>query len=407
MTQTESDRGLKIATRSSSIVYLIDGLCFGMLLPLLPFVVLDAGGTPSLVTQFVAAYAIAGLMGRLLAGRLSDRWGRIGLIQWSLLCSAIAYFGMAGWSMILPLLFFFRVVVGLMAGRETVVQTLATDGLAPQDHVRVIGAITSAYAVGAALGPGLSSILSLLVDPGLEHYRLVFGVAAALSLLNLIIVYQSLRRAVTSRAAPPRQAAASGRTEAIKGFRVIILLNFLAALAYSPILSVTALFAKASFGWSATEVGWLLVAVAVGIVLARSIVIPIGVKRFGDDRILATCAILGGIALLLTGRAATEAGFSIALLASSVTVTGLNILALAKVSRDCPLPHRGSVLGVVQAGYGGGLFLGAAANGPLFEYLGKSIPFYVAGGVAIIAFALVVAGLFRDNRVSGDHADVR
>jgi MFS family permease len=395
---------LTITIRSCSLVYLIDGLCFGMLLPFFPFVVLSAGGAPWLVTQFVAAYAVAAFIGHLIAGRLSDQFGRIGLIQCSLLCSAIAYFGMAGWSTTLLLLFIFRVLVGLMTGRETIVQTLATERIAPQDHVRVIGAITSAAAAGAAFGPGLSSILSYYADPGLDHYELVFCLAAVLSLISLAVVHLSLRPAVSSLVAQPQEAEAEGRGEAISRFSVIILLNFLAALAFAPVVSVTALFAEASFGWSATEVGWVLVAVAIGIVVARSIVIPMCVKKFGNEAVLAACAILAGLALLYTGRADTAAGFSIALLAASVMVSGLNILAVAIVSRDCPLPHRGSVLGIVQAGYGGGLFLGAAVNGPLFEFLGKSVPFDVAATFMLIAFVLTIAGVFRGKNVVADQS---
>jgi MFS family permease len=381
--------------RSASILYFIDGICFGMLLPLLPFVVLDAGGSPSLVTQLVAAFAIAGLVGRFLAGRLSDRWGRVDIILWSLLCSTLAYAALTLWFMLLPLLFVFRIVVGLMAGREPVVQTLATDGLAPSEHVRVIGAITSAYAVGAALGPGVSSVLSLLVDPQLDHYRLVFAAATTLSFVSLVVVLLSLRSAEPPRTGSRQATVAVGRGLAMRQFRGMFLLNFLAALAYAPIISVTALYSNAAFGWSATEVGWLLVAVAIGIVLARVVLIPVGVKEFGDRKVLIACAAIAAAALLLAGRANGAAGFSFALIAASVAASGLNILALANVSRDCPLPHRGSVLGAAQACYGGGLFLGAAANGPLFEFVGRSVPFEVAAAVALLIFALAITGWFR------------
>src|ERR1700730_6087821 len=68
-----------------------------IVLPLLPFYVLEMGAKPSIVGPLVSAFFIAQIVFSPVWGRLSDRYGRRPMILTGLLLSAVAFslFGLA------------------------------------------------------------------------------------------------------------------------------------------------------------------------------------------------------------------------------------------------------------------------------------------------------------------------
>jgi DHA1 family tetracycline resistance protein-like MFS transporter len=388
---------VRIERRRSVIavaIVFLDGIGFGLVLPLLPFVVLAYKGSPSVVAGLVGVYALAGFVGGLLAGTLSDRLGRLSLVRLTLCGSIVAYGGMA-LATVLPGLFLFRGLSGLMTGRGAVVRAAATDRLSGSKHVQTIGNLTAATALGSALGPGLASVVGLISGEGATHFRAVFFLAMALSALSLVLV--QIGWPIAEREASPqktlRDRPAHGRWASLVQVWPWLLLSFLGSYAYSTVLSITALFSHATFGWTTVEVGWLLVLVATALALARSTAIPWIAARLGSEKAQGVFALLGAASLIATGTATTVVQFVCGLVLVSLGAVGVTMLSTAAVSRNAAPVHRGFLFGVSQGLSAIALFIGSTVNGLLFEHLGHGAPHLAAAAILCLALPVLwIAG---------------
>ncbi len=370
-------------------IVLLDGIGFGVVSPLLPFIVLNFGGTPTLVTQLVGLYALAGFAGSILSGDLCDRFGRVNLVRGTLAGSVVAYLGMAFATSLLGL-FFFRGLAGLMTGRDSVVRTMATDGLPPEQHVQKIGTLAAINTIGSAVGPGLASIIGVITQQGADYYRMVFFVATGCTIFTAVLVFLAWRTAD-----PPRRSAAQVKTQskrlvALAPLWGALTVSFAGSYSLATVLTITAIFGHQAFGWGAVETGWALVGISGSITWGRLVAVPWCAKHWGLKRTLVTSLLLGVPALLAASYSFNSVSFAVGVALIGFTATGTTVLAHGVVSRHAPPTHRGLLMGVAHALWAAALFLGAMINGPLLEFVARGAPYQLAAIVLIAAVPIAL-----------------
>ena len=157
------------------LVVAVDSASFGLLLPVVPFFVNQLTGSFNAiaVTSVTAIYSGLQFLGAPVIGRLSDRWGRRGILTIAVGISALALIGQ-GLSTSLTMLLLFSALNGASSGVFAISQAMVADAVEDRDQRTVgFGAIGAALGLGFIIGPGLGGALGAL------NPRYPFVVAAA------------------------------------------------------------------------------------------------------------------------------------------------------------------------------------------------------------------------------------
>jgi len=379
-------------------VVFLDGLGFGIVVPILPFVVLSYNGSASVVTLFVGLYAAASFLGSAYAGDLSDRFGRRKLISYSLIGSVLAYAGMSAIellpsTLVLTILFLLRFITGLMTGRDAIVRATVTDDQPDQEHLKMIATVSAAYGVGAVLGPGLPSIALFFVAEDANYYALIFMVASVASL----VAFAMLRVTWGKEDTPQREAKPEVRIDRVVAVRSVglpLILTFLGVFAFSTVISITALFGNEVFGWSAMQIGWVMVIVSLFVVIARVLLVRLASEWFGEKRAMLLAVLVGVMSLIITATSVEPIQFVLGLILVSTSMAVFTVFTDTVVSREAPVEFRGFLLGASQAVAAGALFFGAILNGIMFEYVGYSAGYYLGAGLLFVAVPILIISPF-------------
>ncbi len=365
----------------------IDITGFGLVLPLLPFWAQRLGADAFVIGLITTTYALAQFLFTPLLGTLSDRYGRRPVILISLLVEAAA-FAMTALAGTLPMLLVARFVGGMGASNIGSAQAVVADVTPPEQRARGMGVIGAAIGLGFVVGPALGGLLATL------GAATPFWVAMGVALLNALLVWRFLPETRVAHAtSSPRKAekAFAGWRRALSAPLVarLILINLLFTLAFTAMEAVFALFTQQTFGWNATQNGYVFAYVGVIIVVMQGGLVGRLVKRWGERPLL-----IGGLALLSVGLILLPFSSSIGILLAAlgllsvgdgaVTPTSNALLSLAS-----PDGRQGETLGLAQGIGSLGRIIGPLAAGWLFLTFGASAPFLVGG--MLTAAALLVA----------------
>ncbi|MGW4929831.1 multidrug effflux MFS transporter [Agromyces sp. NPDC004153] len=153
-------------------------------LPLLPALTLDLGATTSMAQLTVTACLVGLALGQLVAGPMSDRFGRRG----PLLIGVSAYILASAWCAIAPsveLLIVARFVQGLAGGVGLVIaQAAGRDLYSGGALLRYFGRVTVLSGLAAILGPLAGGLLATVTDwRGLFLFLAAIGAAILLAVL--------------------------------------------------------------------------------------------------------------------------------------------------------------------------------------------------------------------------------
>lgn len=141
------------------------------------------------ITQSVyilTAFNVLNGIGRLVCGRLSDRYPKQKILMAVFLMAACAYFLMP-WFRHLYVVSFFACFIGLAFGALfTVSAPLVTEVFGLENFGKVFGLVFTAYGFFAGfLGPWLSGIL---LDATHSNFKLVFSLFAAFYLMSSLLI---------------------------------------------------------------------------------------------------------------------------------------------------------------------------------------------------------------------------
>jgi multidrug resistance protein len=380
-------RALRSPLFLMGLTVFIDITGFGLILPLLPFWAQRLGANAFTIGLIATAYALAQFLFTPLLGALSDRYGRRPVILFSLIVEAAA-FAMTALAGTLPMLLIARFVGGMGASNIGSAQAVVADVTPPEQRARGMGVIGAAIGLGFVVGPALGGLLATLGT------ATPFWVAMGVALFNALLVWRFLPETRVVHEASSQSKGApvfAGWRRALSAPVVarLIFINLLLTLAFTAMEAVFALFTQQTFGWNATQNGYVFAYVGVIIVVMQGGLVGRLVKRWGERPLL-----IGGLALLSVGLILLPFSSSIGMLLAAlgllsvgdgaVTPTSSALLSLAS-----PDGRQGETLGLAQGIGSLGRIIGPLAAGWLFLTFGASAPFLVGG--MLTATALLVA----------------
>eukprot|EP01032_Pedospumella_encystans_P026045 gene26045-29419_t len=136
------------------VAFMDDSVAVGLVMPLLPFYLMELGASALQLSLVVSANYVAQMAGVLVMGKVSDQYGRRFVMLACLAASSLSYFCVSC-AESLPAVALARVISGALGGLMPVVQSAVADATALSERPKFLGRISATFGLGFALGPAL------------------------------------------------------------------------------------------------------------------------------------------------------------------------------------------------------------------------------------------------------------
>lgn len=379
---TSKVHGRPVPLRALLLVMMVDSFGYSLVLPTLPFLILQYHSSAEIGGLFIAAHQLCAIAAAPLLGGISDRIGRRTVIGVTVVGTAISYLLFA-YSDTLAMLLIARILAGTMAGNIGVLQAAAADQSTPAGRARVMNLLTMAWALGFILGPGISALLPISELRPAYWPGLLAALLTGVSLIAVLFARDrelSVRVKETAERVLPRMPTAWSRTE-------LLLLLAMVAFSQTGLVSMTGFWGEQMFAWTSREVSLLFLWVSVCIVAAQMLLPKLN-SRFGEPAALLLCCVLS----LASSVVIALQPDSVVVLLSSAPVMFAAIvmsqtLSTTLLSRMAPDERQGVELGIANSVAAVGRVLGPLLCGMLFYRVHATAPFWLVN-------ALFTAALF-------------
>lgn len=370
---------------------------FGMIIPILPFYIIEFGAGGSAMGLLMATYAIMQFIFSPIWGGVSDRIGRKPVLMIGVLGNAIAQI-LFGFSTELWMLIGARVLAGILSS-ATLPTAMAYigDSTSEKDRGGGMGIIGAAMGVGMVLGPGIAGWLATY------SLSAPFFLAAGLSLLALVFILLVL----------PESLPAEKRAQTIGGINgpqlkelwkalftpigFLLVLAFLVSFGLTNFESVFGLYANASYGYGPQQVGGLLTFIGLVSAIVQGGLTGPFTRRWGEVRV---------IKISLLGSAV---GFALMVLADSfvgvLLTTGFFVTsnAMLRPSVSSLISRRATLGQGVSMGLNNAFMSLGRSVGPLwagFIYdINLSYPYWSGSIIMLVSFVISIFKLREEETI--------
>ena len=381
------------ALRWILLIVFLDMMGLGLLVPVIPFIVLEFRSDAMTVGALSFAYAAAQFLATPLLGALSDRHGRRGVLLVSFLGSAVAYLAF-GWAPALWVLFAGRLVDGLTGANIGTSQAYVADITAPEHRSRALALSGAALGLGFIVGPLTGVALARF-----GHHAPAY-VAGGLALASTLLAWSQLPESLTPANRAPAMKAIAFEWPQLNpirplrlawersALRPLLVATFLANFAMAALRSQFAFFAVTTLGFSQAGASRVMAFLGVMMVIAQGGLVRQSVRRYGDRGTL-----IIGLVLSVAGFAGLAIAESAATLYLMVALTALGVglgtpTLAALVSHRSAAVEQGTMLGAAQAAASLAQVFGPLWAGFGFDHVAPSFPF--SSGAVLVAAALFV-----------------
>lgn len=360
---------------------------FSIVIPFLSLYLFQDRGLPMTIVGIIMMIAgLGSAAAHMVGGELSDRIGRRPVLLGALSTRMLMYFGMAVliwlsapiWAIVVS--YAIGQSVGMMAW--PVASAIVADLSEKRRLTETYGLLRVGINLGWAAGPAIGGYLATFLP-----YSWLFGVAALLTALALLLTSVSLRESYTKSHEKPnlRNVFSIAKNRVFLMFTGISLLVF---LAYGQMISTLSIFTVEYMGLSTAQYGLLLTTNGLIVVMFQY---PVARKiaRLVKSRVLIVGSLLYALGYLIFGWAG---GFALSVVAMVIITVGEIIHAptsLAVVGKLAPSKYRGRYMGFFGLSQILGIALGPLLGGILLDAFPAN-PLFIWGIIAFLGFTAAV-----------------
>ena len=383
-------RASRAALATLLMVMVINMLGFGVIVPLLPFYARSFHAPGWQIALLFSAYSAGSFFGEPFWGRLSDRIGRKPLLVSTVSANCLCYLALA----FAPNVFagcLVRFLGGMAGGNSSVVQGYIADVTPVEYRSGRMAVLGAAYNIGFIFGPGLGGLLARPGEgpAGFQLPLLVSSGLAAISALGvLLLVKESRVHTGHATVQGPNRWTMTGRALRHPVVGRLMILTFVAGLAFNGIESTFGFWATHRYHWTPANIGFCFTVAAIASALGQALLTGALSRRFGQAPMLAFGIVVTSICLVLQPfspwGATTILIMSLMSLGQSIAFPNTSAL----ISRSTDPDRQGQMLGLNNAMGGMARLIGPQAALALFGWQPDS-PFLV--GAAVTAPAILLA----------------
>lgn len=388
-------KGKKAAIGFIFVTLLIDVIGFGLIIPVIPKLIEDLTGDPSVSNAatyggwLTFAYAIMQFLFAPVLGSLSDQYGRRPVLLFSLFGFGIDYLFLSfapsiGW------LFAGRMIAGITGASFTTATAYIADISTPENRAQNFGMIGAAFGLGFVIGPMLGGLLGE-IGP-----KIPFFVAAGLALTNWLYGYfilpesldKSLRRTFEwKRANPLGSLMLLKKYPSVSGLVVSFVLIYLAAHA---VQSNWSFFTIEKFKWTPKMIGISLGLVGLLVGGVQGGLVRIVNPKLGNEKSVYLGLALYSLGLLLFAFASESWMMYVFLV--PYCLGGIAGPALQSIiSGNVPKNEQGELQGALTSLISATSIVGPLMMTNLFSYFTQSsAPFYFPGAAFLLGAIFMI-----------------
>jgi MFS transporter, DHA1 family, tetracycline resistance protein len=378
------------------IIFLIsftEVLGFSMVLPLIPFLGLELGLTPSQIGLIISVFSICQLFASPITGKLSDHFGRKPLFILSQISTFIGFIFL-GFATTVILLIVARLIDGLLGSNMTVSQAYISDITEPKHRTRVYGYSSGVFGAGLIFGPFIGGILSTI------NYSVPMFFAAAITLISIILVILFLPETIPKKTEkislslndviPVDDVRHFVRTHHIRNS---LLMFFIYNMAFFLFISNLSLLAEAQFHATADEVSFYMVWIGLIRVGIQTVLIARILRFFGEKRALVTGVFSMAISMVTLAFSAEYLFVFVPLIFLAYGTGVGRPLLTSRLTNSVTQKETGSILGVNNSLTSVAQIITPIVGGFIIEYLpSQTLPLLSA-----IIFTLLIFFLRNKN----------
>jgi MFS family permease len=341
--------------------------------------------SPSMVALVQSALMLPLMLVALPAGAVADMFDRRRIamtgLAFSMICAALlTTLAWAGYTSPWMLLAFCSLIGAGVALYSPAWQASISEQVGPAQLPAAVALGTISYNVARSFGPAVGGIIVLALGA-----QAAFAINAVCYLPLFLAFFLWKRRHVPSRL-PPEQmhrAIVSGARYAFHAgpIRTVLLRAFIFGLSGATATALAPLVAKNLLGGDASTYGLLLGASGVGAVVGALMVSPCR-ERFGTQWSTGAMAVVGGLALALTGFSRSVPLTCLAMFIAG----GANILTIAlfnvSVQLSAPRWVTARALSLFSSALTGGIAIGAWMWGMVAGHWSVDVAM-IASGIAL------------------------
>lgn len=356
-------------------VIFTDMLAFSLVIPSLPFVVTQYGGTGLTLGLLFTGYSLAQFIAAPILGRLSDRIGRRPLLIAALLGTTLSLIVCALADNIWVLIGA-RVLGGLFGGSISVAMATLSDLSEPDKRTRVMGMGGAAIGLAFTVGPAIGALAAPL------GFSAICLIGAAIAAVNFIAAIWMLPHATR------RPAVAVSDQKLTPGFWRLLILTGLAMVVFVGMETTLGLLVFDRFAITASGLGWLLTLAGIASIIAQAGLVWRLSARFGDWNVAAGAAVL--IALALATLPLTPfVVFLVGVCIVGAAQGALTNITASMASRLAPAGATGKYVGLNQAFSALGRVIGPVLAGALYDW-GPQAGYLILGALSLAAAAVAL-----------------
>lgn len=276
----------------------VNSMNLSILTPTLPFVVEQLGQSELIYGLLLTAYSVFQFIGAPFLGALSDKFGRKPILLitqggtfLSWIIFAVSYYFFREYSAI-PLLTVWilaiaRVVDGVTGGNSSVGAAYVADVTKPEDKLKNFGLLEVAMGVGLFFGLAIGSF----TGNATYGYLSTALIAIAISFVTLVMLYTHLEESlpkykrVKKKHNFLKELNAFGKLKKYKDNKFVYSMFWNRAIisfSMSFFISIIILHIVQLFGYTKTEIGYILLGVGMIMIFNQTILLKLFVDRFGN-----------------------------------------------------------------------------------------------------------------------------
>jgi len=371
------------------LVVFIDLLGFSLILPLLPYYAKTFNANQTTTGILIASYALMQLIGAPILGRLSDRFGRRPVLLLSVFGTFLGFL-LLGFANALWMLFVSRIIDGLTGGNLSVAQAYISDVTDAKDRSKGLGMIGAAFGLGFIIGPVTGGLLSQW------GYAVPAFVAAAISFINLILIYSWLPESLTEekRSQMTEKRPAVTLNALLVAFQrpftgSILITRFFFGLAFAIFQTIFSLYALAKFNLTARDTGFVLTYVGVLSVIVQGFLVGRLTSRFREDLLITASVALMAISLLGWALAPSLIWLYIIMTPTALSGGLLNTLLSSTLTKAVAPQEIGGILGLSAAVESSTRIIAPILGGLLLQQVGTWAP-GAFGAIVMVGISVYV-----------------
>jgi len=363
----------------------IDSLGGGLLFPFYALYVTEHFGVGMIEVGFLFSFlAAGGIIGSILGGSLSDKYGRKLILLVGLIFSGLGIL-VLGFVQDLTFFYLFAGLLGLFgAAGGPARQAMVADMLPPEKRTSGYAILRVTANLSVTIGPALGG---LLITHG--FLTLFIGDAVASAITAVIVFYKIPETKPDTDTKKQKETfidTMKGYSHVLKDgvFMLYIFFGALVALVYLQMHSSLPVFLRDQHEFPAQKFGLLVSLNAVMVVLFQFFITR-KISKYRPFKMMALGVILYGIGFLMYGFVSNEVWFFVAM---AIITTGEMFIATfsqSLVALFAPEDKRGRYMAVFSLKWTIPNLFGVLLAGVIMNRFGDNVLWYFAGILCVIA----------------------